>query len=81
MEKLDISADTLSLLKDRSRDSRKELFRDGVQVSEAQHKDRVSLVRSAHHLQVAASVRALGQDVARASRLGKAKVAAIQALA
>jgi hypothetical protein len=69
-----VGANILLEMKEKNRDEKQEQSKVRVDLIHAEIKDRVALARAEQHLAAEGQVRVLGREIARASRLGKARL-------
>ena len=74
VEQGEVDADMLLDMKEKNRDEKQQQSKVRVDLIHAEIKDRVALARAEQHLAAEGQVRVLGRDIARASRLGKARM-------
>lgn len=74
VESNSLTVDDLLFMREKNREAIKEHGKDELAVTEVLVKDRISLVRTEQHFKAVGQVSVLGKDVARASRLSKARL-------
>eukprot|EP01038_Epipyxis_sp_PR26KG_P007587 gene7587-10336_t len=75
-----VGIDELLVLKEHSRDERKQQVSESLNITLAEVKERVALARAEQQLEVAGQMRSLAKDINRASRLSKSRVDALSDL-
>lgn len=72
-----VDTDSILDMKEKNRSEQNQNNKVGIEVTYAEVKDRVALTRANQHLKAVGQVHVLGRDIARASRLGKARMDAL----